>query len=131
MTSRKLLAVAVFVVVFTMLGGLVLAHHSTAGYDKKKTVALKGIVADWVWRNPHCILIWDVKDANGKVTRWHGEMQSPLSNTGLGLSRTSFKAGDEVTVTVNPGPNDQALVLTIADGKGKMVLDRYPEERER
>jgi hypothetical protein len=131
MRTQKVLSVAVFVCLFNMLGGLVSAHHSTAGYDKKQTLALKGIVADWVWRNPHCILVWDVKDANGKVVRWHGEMQSPLSNTGLGLSRTSFKAGDEVTVTVNPGPNGQALVLTIADGQGKMVLDRYGEERER
>ena len=128
MRTQKVLAVAVFVCLFTMLGGLVLAHHSTAGYDKTKTVALKGTVAEWIWRNPHCIMVWDVKDANGKVVRWYGEMQSPISNTGLGLSRNTFKPGDEVTVTVNPGPNAQAIVLTIADAQGKMVLDRYPEE---
>ncbi len=131
MRSQRVLTVAVFVCVFTMLGGLVSAHHSTAGYDKKKTVALKGTVAEWIWKNPHCILVWDVKDASGKVVRWSGEMQSPISNTGLGLSRTSFKPGDEVTVSVNPGPNAQALVLTIADAEGKMVLDRYPEESGR
>jgi hypothetical protein len=128
MRSQKVLAAAVFVCMFIMLGDLVSAHHSTAGYDKKKTVALKGTVAEWIWRNPHCILVWDVKDASGKVVRWSGEMQSPISNTGLGLNRTSFKPGDEVTVTANPGPNAQALVLTIADAQGKMVLDRYPEE---
>jgi Family of unknown function (DUF6152) len=128
MRIQKVLAVAVFVSLFTMLGGLVSAHHSTAGYDKTKTLSLKGTVAEWIWRNPHCILVWDVKDASGKVVRWSGEMQSPISNTGLGLSRNSFKPGDEVTVTVNPGPNAQAIVLTIADAKGKMVLDRYTED---
>jgi len=128
MRSQRVLAAAVFVCAFTMLGGLVSAHHSTAGYDKKQTVTLKGTVAEWIWRNPHCILVWDVKDASGKVVRWSGEMQSPISNTGLGLNRTSFKPGDEVSVTANPGPNAQALVLTIADAQGKMVLDRYPEE---
>ena len=128
MRTQKVLSVAVFVCLFTMLGGLLLAHHSTAGYDKSKTVALKGTVAEWIWRNPHCIMVWDVKDANGKVVRWYGEMQSPISNTGLGLTRNTFKPGDEVTVTVNPGPNAQALVLTIADGQGKMVLDRYTED---
>ena len=127
MRSQKVLAVTVFLCIFTMLGGLISAHHSTAGYDKTKTVALKGTVAEWVWRNPHVIIIWDVKDASGKVMRWYGEMQSPISNTGFGLSRTSFKPGDEVTVTVNPGPNGQALVLTIKDGQGKMVLDRNAE----
>ena len=128
MRTQKVLVVAVFVSLFTMLGGLVSAHHSTAGYDKAKTLPLKGTVAEWIWRNPHCILVWDVKDANGKVVRWYGEMQSPISNTGLGLTRNTFKPGDEVTVTVNPGPNAQALVLTIADGQGKMVLDRYTED---
>jgi hypothetical protein len=131
MRSQKVLAIAVFVCVFTMLGSLVSAHHSTAGYDKKKTVSLKGTVAEWIWRNPHCILVWDVKDDSGKVVRWSGEMQSPISNTGLGLSRTSFKPGDVVTVSANPGPNAQALVLTISDAQGKMVLDRYPEEGDR
>lgn len=128
MRTQKVLAVAVFVCLFTMLGGLVSAHHSTAGYDKAKTIALKGTVAEWIWRNPHCIMVWDVKDADGKVVRWYGEMQSPISNTGFGLSRNSFKPGDEITVTVNPGANAQALVLTIKDAQGKMVLDRYTED---
>ena len=124
MKTRKVLAFAVFVGVFGMLTGLALAHHSTAGYEMKKTVDLKGTVAQWIWRNPHCILVWDVKDETGKVTRWSGEMQSPISNTGMGLNRDSFKPGDELTVKVHPGPNGQALVLTIADAKGKMVLER-------
>jgi Family of unknown function (DUF6152) len=124
MRTQKVLSVAVFACLFNMLGGLVSAHHSTAGYDKTKTVPLKGTVAEWVWRNPHVILVWDVKDANGKVQRWYGEMQSPISNTGMGLNRNSFKPGDELIVTVNPGANGQALVLTIADGQGKMILDR-------
>jgi hypothetical protein len=128
MKIHKVLAFAVFVGAFGMLTGLVSAHHSTAGYDMKKTSALKGTVAQWIWRNPHCILVWDVKDESGKITRWSGEMNSPISVTGLGLTRDSFKPGDELTVTVHPGPNAQALVLTIADAHGKMVLDRYGEE---
>jgi hypothetical protein len=128
MKIQKLLVLAAFVCIFSMLGGVVSAHHSTAGYEMKKTVALKGTVTQWIWRNPHCILVWDVKDEAGKVTRWSGEMQSPISNTGMGLNRDTFKPGDELTVTVHPGPNSQALVLTIADGQGKMVLDRYGDE---
>jgi hypothetical protein len=131
MRIQRVLAIAVFVSVFVMLGGLVAAHHSTAGYDKTKQVPLKGVVAEWVWRNPHVILIWDVKDTSGKVTRWYGEMQSPLSTTAFGLNRDSFKPGDEVIVTVNPGANAQALVLTIADWKGKMILERNREGGER
>ena len=125
MRIHKLFAVAAFICMF---GGLVYAHHSTAGYDMKKTSTLKGTVAQWLWRNPHCILVWDVKDESGKVTRWSGEMQSPISNTGFGLNRESFKPGDELIVTAHPGPNGQALVLTIADAQGKMILNRYEDE---
>ena len=125
MRGQKVLAVAVFASIFTMLGGLVVAHHSTAGYDTSKTVELKGTVAEWIWRNPHCILVWDVTDASGNVVQWYGELQSPISNTGLGLSRNSFTPGDVVTVVANTGPNAQALVLTIADAQGNLVLDRY------
>jgi Family of unknown function (DUF6152) len=125
MKIRSLLAVAIFAGAFS---GLALAHHSTAGYDMKKTSTLKGTVAQWIWRNPHCILVWDVKDESGKVTRWSGEMQSPISNTGFGLNRDSFKPGDELIVTAHPGPNGQALVLTISDAQGKAILDRYGEE---
>src|ERR1051326_2905616 len=104
MKIHKVLAFAVFVGAFGMLTGLVSAHHSTAGYDMKKTSALKGTVAQWIWRNPHCILVWDVKDESGKITRWSGEMNSPISVTGLGLTRDSFKPGDELTVTVSSSP---------------------------
>ncbi len=124
MRSQKVLAVAVFVSIFTMLGGLVLAHHSTAGYDTSKTVELKGTVAEWVWRNPHVTLIWDVTDAGGNVVRWYGELQSPISVTGYGLSRNSLKPGDVITVVGNTAPNAQALVISIADAQGNMVLDR-------
>jgi len=107
---------------FAVLGGLVSAHHSTAGYDNKTTTPVKGTVVEYRWRNPHVTLIWDAKDDSGKVVRWTGEMLSPITNTGLGLSRDSFKVGDEVTVTIHPGPNDQALVLAIQDSKGNFVL---------
>ena len=122
MRGQTILAVAVFVGVFAVLGGLISAHHSTAGYDLKTTSALRGSVVEYRWRNPHVVLIWDAKDDSGKVVRWTGEMLSPITNTGLGLSRDSFKVGEEVSVTVHPGPNDQALVLAIADAQGKLVL---------
>jgi len=108
--------------VFTALGGVVSAHHSTAGYDNKTTTALKGTVVEFRWKNPHVTLIWDVKDESGKVTRWTGEMLSPISETGNGLTRDSLKAGQEIVVTVHPGPNAQALVVAINDAQGNVVL---------
>ena len=119
---RKMFAVAMFAGVFTVLGGLVSAHHSTAGYDNKTTTETKGTVVEFRWRNPHVMLIWDAKDATGKDTRWTGEMQSPLSSTADGLTRNSIKAGDELAVAIHPGPNGQALVVSIVDAHGKSLI---------
>ena len=37
-----------------------LAHHGSAIYDESKAVMVKGVVTDWVWANPHCLLEFDV-----------------------------------------------------------------------
>ena len=126
MRTRKVLAVAVFALIFTMLGGLVSAHHAVVGYDRKKTITLKGVVAEWRWRNPHAFLVWDVKDASGKVVQWTGELQSPISMVAAGLSRSSFKAGDEVTVTGYPATKGtpQSIIQKVINAEGKVVIDR-------
>ena len=33
-----------------------LAHHGNAIYDESKAVMVKGVVTDWLWANPHCLL---------------------------------------------------------------------------
>ena len=126
MRTRKVLAVAVFALIFTMLGGLVSAHHAVVGYDRKKTITLKGVVAEWRWRNPHAFLVWDVKDASGKVVQWTGELQSPISMVAAGLSRSSFKAGDEVTVTGYPATKGtpQSIIQKVVNADGKVMINR-------
>src|SRR5437867_1519814 len=81
--------------------GLATAHHSTAGMDRSKQLSLRGTIAEYVWRNPHVLVIWDVKDANGKVVRWTGQLSSPTTMIQDGMSRSSLKIGDEVIVTAN------------------------------
>ena len=46
------------------------AHHGSAIYDNGKAVTMKGVVTDWLWANPHCLLEFDVKDENGKTVHW-------------------------------------------------------------
>ena len=126
MRTRRGLAVAVFALIFTMLGGLVSAHHSVVGYDRNKTITLKGVVAEWRWRNPHAFLVWDVKDESGKVVQWTGELQSPISMVASGLSRDSFKPGDEVTVTGYPAQKGtpQSIIQKVVNAAGKVMIDR-------
>ena len=78
----------------------VVAHHGAASFDTTKEVTLKGTVTDWIWANPHCFLKFDAKDDTGTVRNWAVETQNPTDMTRRGWARTSFKPGDEVTVTM-------------------------------
>jgi hypothetical protein len=95
-------AVAVVLLTTTMP---LFAHHGTAVFDTNKTVTMKGRVAEWVWSNPHCLLQFDVKNESGEAVRWIAETQNPGNMVYLGWAMASFKAGDEVTVTLIPAKN--------------------------
>ena len=74
------------------------AHHSTAGYDKTKTVPIKGVVAGVTWMNPHAQMLMDVQDANGKTTRWIVELAAAGVLKGRGWLKGDVKPGDEMTI---------------------------------
>jgi hypothetical protein len=79
------------------------AHHGTAAsYDQKKTVTVKGVVTQYLWRNPHSALFLEVKDQNGKKSAYSVEMFSPGLMVKQGYSRTTFKVGDEVVLELHP-----------------------------
>jgi hypothetical protein len=80
------------------------AHHGAASFDTGKEVTLKGTVTEWIWSNPHCFLKFDVMDA-GATKSWMVETQNPTDMSRRGFARTSFKPGDQVTVTVEPLKN--------------------------
>ena len=101
----------------------VFAHHGTAAFENDKKVTLKGTVAEWLWSNPHCLLQLEVKGDDGKVVRWVGEVQNPVSMTNLGWSKAAIKVGDEVTVTLLPVKNGQPLgrLVTVLLPNGKTL----------
>jgi hypothetical protein len=91
--------------ILTLLGVLAFsprlaAHHGAATFDTDHEVTLKGTVTEWTWFNPHCFLKFDVKDQSGAVKNWAVEAGNPTDMAKRGWKRTSFKAGDEVTVTL-------------------------------
>ena len=104
-----------FFVVLIAAAGLLLvslplvAHHGAAALDTGKEITLKGRVTEWIWSNPHCFLKFDAKDDTGTVRNWAVETQNPTTMTLRGWSRTAFKFGDEVTVTIEPVKNGQPV----------------------
>jgi hypothetical protein len=115
-----------WIVALIIAAGLVIphslfAHHSSAAYDIGKRVILKGTVKEWVYSNPHCMLILEVKSESGEVVLWTNETQAPSVIFPAGYRRDSFKFGQQVTITVEPFKNGQPygriLGVVLADGK--------------
>lgn len=116
-------AVSVFAVALGLLSVSMplFAHHGTAAFDMRKTLTLKGVVTEWDWSNPHCLLQFDVTNEGGQVVHWIAETQNPANMVYRGWGKTSFKPGDEITVTLVPTKNGQPFgrinLVVLPNGK--------------
>jgi hypothetical protein len=87
------------------IGATASAHHSAAAYDTSTIVLSNATMKNMVWANPHTILTFDVRDAKGVMATWNAESGSPSALTRMGWTRTSLKAGDQVTIELFPARN--------------------------
>ena len=74
------------------------AHHGDAGRYEDTLTTVTGTVVQIQLVNPHSMLVLDVKDANGTVVRWRGELGSPAQLKQLGWRSGAIKGGDIVTM---------------------------------
>ena len=102
------------------------AHHGNATFDTGKKLVLEGVVTEWVWSNPHCFLKFEAKEQDGSVRHWTVETSNPSDMVNRGWSRRSFKAGDHVSVTVEPVKNGSPVgrVLEVAFPDGRVLNAR-------
>ena len=95
------------------------AHHGAASFDSGKTVMVNGTVTEYVWSNPHVLVKVDVKNANGTVQPWVLEAWNPVTQTGRGWTKNTFKPGDEVSLEINAAKNGQP----VGEIRGKIVIN--------
>ena len=113
-----------------MIGVPVLAHHGTGTYDSTKSVTLSGVVTEFAFINPHAALYLEAKDASGKAVKWAIEMNSPGVLRAAGWTKTTFKAGDQITITVRPAKAGTPVGLInraqpiLVNGKQVLAGDR-------
>jgi hypothetical protein len=94
---------ALFIGLAVTIAAPLAAHHGTSNYaSTAQTVTLSGVVTEFVWSNPHVYVLFDVKDPAGNVVHWAGEMNSPGVLKNAGWSKTTLKAGDQITATLRP-----------------------------
>jgi len=103
-----------------LMQGLLLAHHGTAGYNTKDPVTVDGVVTDFQFVNPHCIVSLAAKDAKGEDQKWQGELTSPNHLLRAGWNAHSLKAGDKITITgwrSMSGSNSMWITKTVVNGQ--------------
>jgi hypothetical protein len=102
------------------------AHHGNAVYDVSKQVNLKGTVTQFLWANPHCVVLFDVKDEGGQVVHWMAETENPASMTTMGWNRSSLKPGDAITIRVITVKNAKPIgrIVYVIPANGPKLLGR-------
>ena len=97
------------------------AHHSFAMFDLQKQVTVSGTVRQFQWTNPHAYIQLVAKDASGNDVEWSMEMGAPMYLYARGWRPGTLKAGQRITVTLNPlrngKPGGVVRDVTTADGK--------------
>ena len=115
---RSVLASIVLVVT---LVASVAAHHSPVMFDRSISKTLVGSVVQFTWTNPHASIQLDVPNESGGVDRWGVELGSPQSMARGGWRSNIIKAGDKVTVVVNPLKSGEFggifVSMTLPDGR--------------
>jgi len=97
------------------------AHHSGFAFDNETTFVMQGVVPEWFWANPLCLLKFDVLSDSGEIVQWVTETQAPANMIDAGWRKNDLKIGDEVTVTVRPARNGNPV--------GRLVRVELPDGR--
>jgi len=105
------------------------AHHGTnISYDHEHPITVKAVVTEFIFRNPHAQIYFDVKDEKGNIQHWNGELTNPSNLMHAGWtkrrSEKEFAPGTPLTITMAPSKAGTyvGVVLKIINEKGEQVL---------
>jgi len=121
MNWKELRAVLVLTLGLTIFSSLLMGHHGTSNYDRDHPVTLTGTVTEYQFINPHVLIHFEVKNADGATETWLAEAAPPQRLFRAGWRTDSMKPGDKITVTGFPMKDGVKTLglrkLTTADGK--------------
>ncbi|HKU17213.1 MAG TPA: DUF6152 family protein [Steroidobacteraceae bacterium] len=113
-----------------LAAGAATAHHSFGMFDMNKEVTLEGaVVVEYRWKNPHTHIVITVADGAkdpASAGTWDIESASIAIMTRQGWNKSSFKAGDKITVVIHPlrsGEKGGALVYAVDKSGRKLYHD--------
>ena len=98
----------------------VLAHHGNAAYADDITEFKDAKVTQFAWANPHALIYFDAKDAQGKLVHMVVETAAPQALRLIGWEKASVMPGDVITVRMyvakNGNPAGRLQKIILADG---------------
>lgn len=108
------------------------AHHGSAvSYDLSKQITLEGVVTRWVWKNPHCFVLFDVS-GKGETVNWGAEthptnfmVRNEVDGVHVPWDANTLKPGDSVTITLFPSRvgTPRGLLSKVVAADGTVLLD--------
>jgi hypothetical protein len=105
MVGSALLAIAIL----TGFSGAAAAHHSFAGYERDKTVTIKGTIQEIAWTGSHVTLTLMTKDAGPYKVVWLSKTRLHRSGTNNGI----LNVGDPVSVSGSPHRDPDVHIITL------------------
>ena len=107
------------------------AHHAFAAeFDQTKPIKLQGQVTRMEWINPHSWIHIEVKDTDGKVTKWMIEGGSPNIMLRRGFTKNSLLPGTTIIVegylAKNGSNRANGNSITFTDGRKLFVGGSTP-----
>ncbi len=128
---NKQIPIVFFLVLPLIVSVRASAHHGDAAYETAKPISVKGTVTSYSFINPHVQIFIEARTDKGEVEKWQGELNSPNLLAHRGWSRTTMKAGDEVTLVGYPAKNGvKSLRLLKVLGPDGKVLGENPSGGE-
>ena len=97
--KKKFIVIAALGVSLAIVCVPVFAHHGSAAYETNSSLSFKATVTEFRFINPHCQVYFDVKNDQGEVEHWQGELTAPNKLARAGWTKRSLNVGDQITVS--------------------------------
>lgn len=81
------------------------AHHAFAATYLDKTVTIEGMVVEFLFRNPHSLVLVETPVEKRQPITWAGEWGGGGQLSRQGIEKDTLKPGDHVIITGNPSRN--------------------------
>jgi hypothetical protein len=81
------------------------AHHSFAGTYSSETVTIQGTVVEFLFRNPHSLVLVEASAEKNKTVKWAAEWGTAGQLSRLGIESDTLQPGDRVIISGNPSRN--------------------------